>query len=104
MATAYIAEYESLTQDRHGRVVQVGAEPAVAVQAISVGAKTSSSAFNARTRFVQITTDTACLVAFGTAPDADTPSHYLAAGVGPFFGVQVDRGATTLKVSIKAAA
>ena len=43
----------------------------------------------ARHNVVRVTTDTACYVAFGTAPDATTAGAriYLAAGVTEYFGI-----------------
>lgn len=100
MAELTIAEYELVANDLYGRIVPVPIEPAVARQTVAIGASSAASnAFNARTKFVLLTTDTACLIAFGTAPDADDYTAYLAAGQAMFFGVSPD---LSLKVAVKA--
>jgi hypothetical protein len=89
MATLYISEYESLALDNAGRTVQIVKEAAITTQTVTPGAThTESSAFNARTRFVRIHTDTACTILFGASPVATaTNGPRLAADQTEIFGV-----------------
>jgi hypothetical protein len=69
MAILYITEYVDLDRGPGGAVGQMGAEPAVASQVVSIGAgSVQSAAFNALTRFVRLHCDVACEVLFGTNP------------------------------------
>jgi len=71
MAFLYITEFAELAIGPAGRVGSMGVQPPIAEQAISnAGATTQSAAFNAKTRFVRLHTDTICAIEFGTNPTA----------------------------------
>jgi len=89
MAVLYIQEYERLATDADGKVVQAGLEPALASQHVAFTTSTASAAFNAKTQFIRVFSDTACYVKFGTAPTATTASDMpLAANTAEFFAIQ----------------
>ena len=90
MATAYIREYADIAHT-FSKVVQAGAEPAVADQTVSTsGTSAQSAAFNANTRIIAISTPAAQAVAclFGDNPTALTSSLRLPANSMFFFGVK----------------
>lgn len=90
MAIAYVTEYSELATDTKGHIIQAGVEPNLAVQKITFtgGATATAAAFNAKTRFVRVWSDTAGYIKFGAAPTAvtatDTP---VSATTAEFFGV-----------------
>lgn len=89
MSIMYITEYERLAVDDKGNTVQVGLEPAIARQFITLSATSAPSAsFNPETNFVRIQCDLAAHIVFAAAPVAvageDTP---VTADVGEYFGV-----------------
>lgn len=93
MAILYITEYEDLARDSQGNVIAAGKEPAVATQAVNFTGTTASAAFNGKTKFVYIVSDTLCFIRFGAAPTAITaePTR-MPAEVGVFFGAtQADK-------------
>ena len=75
MAILYITEYAEMSIGPAGRVGQIPQEPPLAEQAITFTTHTESSAFNAKTRFVRLHTDTNCFVVLGTAPVAVTSTN-----------------------------
>ena len=90
MATAYLREYADIAVT-YGKHVQAGAEPALADQTITTsGTSAASSAFNANTKLVAISTPAAQAVCclFGAAPTALTTSLRLPANSLFFFGVK----------------
>lgn len=91
MATLFITEYEHMPETADG-VPQVAKEPSVTTQTRSVsGASAQSAAFNARTKYVRLYTDTLCYIAFGTNPTAVTASSMpLPAGLPEYFGVTAE--------------
>jgi hypothetical protein len=83
MATLYIAEFETL-----GLEGQVAPLPSIVNQTRSLsGSSAQSSAFNAKTKYVRVQTDTACFVLVGANPTATTSHMPLAANVPEYFGV-----------------
>lgn len=71
MAFLYITEFAELAIGPAGRVGQIAQQPELANQAIvNTGATTQSAAFNAKTRYVRLHTDSLCAVEFGTNPTA----------------------------------
>ena len=98
MAVLFIAEYERLAVGPMGSgQSQIPQEPPIAEQTVAIGgASASSSAFNARTRFVRIHTDAICSIAFGASPTATDTTKRLAANQTEYFGV-----APGLKVAVK---
>lgn len=67
MSTLYVAEYEKLLVDTNGNVVMAPHEPPLAEQTITIGMSTAKlgNPFSSRTKFVQLSTDAICSVAFG---------------------------------------
>lgn len=97
MAFLYITEYAEVHLGLGGRQGQMPIEPPVAEQAISnTGGSTQSAAFNAKTRFVRIHTDTVCAVEFGTNPTAvpagASGTGRMAAGQTEYRGVPAGQG------------
>ena len=87
MAVLYVTEYQRLGLAQ-GIAVAAGHEPAVAQQAVAIGAgSVASAAFNARTNFVRLHCDAICSVAFGATPTAVTTAERLASGQTEFFAV-----------------
>lgn len=89
MSTAYIREYADIAVT-YSKYAQAGAEPAITDQTVTTsGSAAASSAFNANTRLVAISTpyDTAVCVAFGANPTATTSNFRLPPGSVFFFGV-----------------
>lgn len=90
MATAYIREYADIAVT-YGKYVQAGAEPGIADQTVTTSASSAqSSAFNANTNVIAISTPAAQAVAcvFGSNPTALTSSLRLPANSMLFFGVK----------------
>lgn len=88
MGIAYIEEYEQLALDSMGRPSQIAKQGSVATQKITYTTTTQSAAFNGRTRFVRIHTDSICSYSFGSNPTATTSTPRMAANQTEYFGVQ----------------
>lgn len=88
MALAYIEEYERLAPDGDGKPSQIAWQPAVTTQRVSFTTTTQSAAFNGRTRFIRIHTDSICSYVFGSNPTATTSTPRMAAGQTEYFGVR----------------
>jgi len=87
MATLSIREYEHLAA-LSGGTLQVGQEPAVASQSVSITAgSVPSAAFNVRTKHIRVHTDAQCSIEFGTTPTATTTTCVLSAQQTEYFGV-----------------
>ena len=87
MATLYIAEYSFIPRQT-GDGVQIAQMPPLAEQTVAIGAgSTSSSAFNANTRYIRVHTDVICSIAFGAAPTATVTNSRLSANSTEYFGV-----------------
>lgn len=97
MAYAYITEFEKLAVDAQGKPVMCGQRPAVNAQRVAIGAASAaiSTAINARTRFVHVTTDQACSFRCdkGT-PTAVTTDTRLPADGEAWFGLPADNDGT----------
>lgn len=88
MATLYITEYERMATDADGRPMPVAGREIIAHQTRSLSSSSAqSSAFNARTKYVRLFTDTACFVLFGANPTATTSHIPLAANATEYFEV-----------------
>jgi hypothetical protein len=91
MPILFITEFAEEQIGPAGRVGQMPLEPPLAEQAVSFGASTQSSAFNSKTRFVRLHTDTNCFLVFGTNPTAVTStSGRLAANQTEYRGVPLN--------------
>jgi hypothetical protein len=70
VAVLYISEFARVAQ-QIGNPVQVASQPSLADQAVAIGgASTPSAAFQPTTRFVMLSADSVCSVAFGVNPTA----------------------------------
>ena len=71
MAFLNVTEYAEMQIGPAGRVGQMPMQPPLASQGVAnAGASTQSTAFNAKTRFVRVHTDSICCIEFGTNPTA----------------------------------
>lgn len=90
MSTLYISEYAQLgyVGQSPTQLIQAPGGFPLAEQHIQVGSNSvASTAFNAKTKFVRVVSDTACNLAFGTAPAAVAMSHYLPANAVVYYAV-----------------
>ena len=88
MATVYITEYARQGRDASGFQMVVADEPPVANQTVAIGGSSAqSSAFNALTRFVRISTDAVCAIEFGAHPTATTSTRRMPANTTEYFAV-----------------
>jgi hypothetical protein len=91
MSTLYVAEYEKLLVDSNGNVVMAPHEPPLAEQTISIGVSSAKATnpFSSRTKFVQLSTDVVCSVAFGNPANlaATSSNQRLGANAIVFKGV-----------------
>ncbi len=86
--TVYITEFAGIQIGPQGAQVQIALEPPLANQTVtSGGVSAASSAVNAQTRFVRITTDSIICVMSGTAPTATTVMRRMAADTVEYFAV-----------------
>lgn len=86
MANLYITEFQASGNAESGAQLQVGMQPAVAMQRLSFTGSTSSATFDPRTRFIRLHTDADCHVVFGTDPTATTNHMPMLAGSTEYFG------------------
>lgn len=101
MADVFITEYADATPIGLGKFMPVGVEPAVAEQAVLIGAAVQSAAFNPKTRFVRVHAEAAVCIKFGVNPTAVTNEHRLPAGAVEFYGVTpTDDNGVALKLSV----
>ena len=86
MAVAYISEFTSIGYS--GALLPQA--PAIATQAIAIStAFSTSAAFNAATKVIEVNTDAICLINIGTTLDASSTNGWrLAAGASRVYGVQ----------------
>lgn len=88
MATLYIREYIRQGRDTNGQFVSSGEEPGLADQTVAIAAGSAqSAAFNAKTAFVRVHTDSICSILFGANPTAVATSARLAANTTEYFAV-----------------
>lgn len=90
MSKLYVTEYAEVTilSSPGNQPLQIAKEPPIAEQVVDYsGGVTASSAFNAATRFVRLTTDAICSIAFGAAPTATTSTQRMAADTVEYKGV-----------------
>lgn len=86
--SVYVTEFAGIAIGPQGVQIQVALEPPLADQKLtSSGAASSSSAFNAKTRFVRVATDAIICLQFGTAPTATTSTRRMAADQVEYFAV-----------------
>jgi hypothetical protein len=88
MAFSYVTEYARGAQVENGQLLQVGAEPPLNAERVAnAGATTQGSAFNAKTKFIMVHTDSICSYKIGANPTAVTSEGRMAAGETRYFGV-----------------
>lgn len=88
MPTVYITEYARQARDASGFLMVVADEPPVANQTVAIGATSAqSNAFNDLTRFVRVSTDAVCSIAFGANPTATATTRRMPANTTEYFGV-----------------
>ena len=87
MASLYITEFQASGNAESGAQLQVGVQPAVAMQKLTFTTSTQSAEFDERTRFVRLHTDAGCHIVFGTDPTATTNHMPLLADSTEYFGV-----------------
>lgn len=86
--TVYLTEYAGILIGPQGVQTQVALEPPLANQTItSSGASAASSAVNAQTRFVRVTTDSIICVTSALAPVATAGMRRMAADTVEYFAV-----------------
>lgn len=95
MATLYIEEYQSLHRDAQGAVSPIPGELVTTQKVTISGSTAASSAVQQHTRYVCLTSDTACQFEVAANPTASGTSRYLAANVPRFLPI---RGAQKIAV------
>ena len=100
MASLYVTEFQASGNANSGAQLQVGVQPAVAMQKIDFSTSTQSAEFDSRTRFIRLHCDADCHVVFGTDPTATTNHMPMLAYGTEYFGV-IQPG---LKLAVIAAA
>lgn len=96
MAKIYITELANKGSAESGVGIEIASMPPLAEQTVAVaGASAQSAAFNAKTKFVRIATDTPVNLAFGANPTATTSLLYMPAGSVEYFAV-----APNMKVAV----
>jgi len=99
VASLYITEFQASGNAESGAQLQVGVQPAVAMQKVAFTTSTQSAEFDDRTRFIRLHTDADCHVVFGTDPTATTNHMPLLADSTEYFGVVI----SGLKLAVIAA-
>ena len=87
MASLYLTEFQASGNAESGAQLQVGVQPAVAMQKITFAGSVQSSEFDERTRFIRLHCDADCHVVFGTNPTATTNHMPMLANSTEYFGV-----------------
>ena len=92
MATLYVAEFSEMPISDN-RVPDIAMTPPIAEQAIAIsGTSAGSAAFNVKTIFVRLESDSVCSVAWGISGiatlTATTSNMRIAANDPEYFGVQ----------------
>lgn len=87
-ASMYVAEFPNGLSIVGSTQPQIVPQPAITTQKVSIsGSSTSSSAFNAQTRAIEVMCSAGCSIALGTSPTATTSTQLLQQGVPYVFGV-----------------
>jgi hypothetical protein len=97
MAWLTITEFAEMEIGWGGRQGQIAKQPPLAEQSIANGGgNVQSNAFNAKTQFVRLHTDSICAIEFGTNPTAvaagATGTARMAANQTEYFGVPLNAG------------
>lgn len=87
MADLYITEFQASGNSVSGAQLQVGVQPAVAMQKVTFSASTQSAAFDSRTVFLRLHPTADCHIIVGTDPTATTNHMPMLADSTEYFGV-----------------
>ncbi len=93
MATLYITELASQGQDARGWRMVIADMPPAAEQTVAItGASVQSATLNPLTKFIRITTDSTCSLAFGVNPTASATKMRMFQGSAEYFAVPLNAG------------
>lgn len=87
MADLYITEFQASGNSKSGAQLQVGHQPAVAMQKVSFVTSTQSAVFEERTMFVRLHPTADCHIVFGENPTATTNHMPMLADSTEYFSV-----------------
>ena len=91
MAVVYITEYSRQGRDASGNQMVVADEPPVANQTVAITAgSVQSSALNALTKFIRVSTDAICSIEIGTNPTASSTTRRMPANTTEYFSVPLN--------------
>ena len=86
MAKLYVSEYDRLGSVISGPAM-IAQEPSLVEQTVTFTTTTQSSAFNAKTRYIRVHTDSICSISIGANPTATTSTKRMAADATEYFAV-----------------
>ncbi len=100
MAVLTVSEFEELGRDQDGRLVQIakGAPLNTQVITLSGSSQAVSTDFDSRTKFVRLSCDGGCHIAFGDSPTATTSNELLPSGAIEFRALNTDVDGTKVAV------
>lgn len=87
MADLYITEFQASGNSVSGAQLQVGVQPAIAMQKVSFTTSTQSVEFDPRTVFIRLHPTADCHIIVGTDPTATTNHMPMLADSTEYFGV-----------------
>lgn len=87
MAKAYITEHQLGLRTDSGNHIQIPGDYGIDQLVDFTSGATQSTAFNSRSRYISISTDSVCSIAFGTNPTATTSNRRLPANFFGYFPV-----------------
>lgn len=88
MATLFIEEYDDLGRDSQDNIIGAPKGRAVTTQVETItSSSTQSNSFNKKTKYVIVTADVECHIAFGVSPTATGTTIYMPAFVPRPFAV-----------------
>ena len=90
MAYLYVSEYPGLAATMQGSDIAAVPAPSTVDQQVAIGGSSgASAAFQSTTRYVELSCDTVCSVAFGPAPVATDANLRLAANERKLFSIPI---------------
>ena len=87
MASLYITEFQASGNSESGAQLQVGVQPAIAMQKVTFTTSTQSAEFDERTSFVRLHADADCHILFSPDPTATTNHMPMLADSTEYFGI-----------------
>jgi hypothetical protein len=89
MAIVTVEEFTLIVRDNDGMTTPCAQYPSLTVQTMTPGASAGSlsTAFNAKTRFIRVATDTEIHYTIGSDPTATTSNSILPANTWEYYGV-----------------